>query len=85
LSGPLFGDGNVRSNKKIDSVLSTPLFLLPGAVVPHPNRLNNPRSLAQRNLLRHLTFSLPSGQRVAKAMRCESLSTTDLKDLKTYG
>jgi hypothetical protein len=27
----------------------------------------NPRSLAERNLLRHLTFSLPSGQRVAEA------------------
>ena len=26
-------------------------------------------SLAQRNLLRHLTFSLPSGQRVARAMK----------------
>ena len=55
-----FGDGNVRRNKRIDTKLSTPLFTLP--------ERNNQLSLAQRNLLRALTFSLPSGQRVARAM-----------------
>jgi len=80
-----FKDGNVKPNKKIDPILSTPMFLLPSTVVARPNRLNNPQSLAQRNLLRHLTFSLPSGQRVAKAMRCESLSARDLQDLKPFG
>ena len=29
---------------------------------------NEPQSLAQRNLLRHLTFKLPSGQAVARAI-----------------
>jgi hypothetical protein len=61
------------------------MFLLPTTVVARPNRINNPQSLAQRNLLRHLTFSLPSGQRVARAMRCESLSARDLQDLKSFG
>jgi hypothetical protein len=36
-------------------------------------------------LLRHLTFSLPSGQAVAKAMGIELLSTQDLKDLRPLG
>lgn len=80
-----FGDGKVKPNKKIDTKISTPLFNLPGSVVPHPNPLSNPQSLAQRNLLRHLTFSLPSGQRIAKAMKLPELSSGDLADVKPHG
>jgi hypothetical protein len=80
-----FGDGNVRPNKKIDTVLSTALFRLPSKIVANPNATTNPNSLAQRNLLRHLTFSLPSGQRVAKAMKLPALSQADLAVLKPWG
>ncbi|MET0251241.1 MAG: heme peroxidase family protein [Novosphingobium sp.] len=80
-----FADGNVRPNKKIDSTLSTALFHLPGSVVSNPDPKSNPSSLAQRNLLRHLTFSLPSGQRVARAMQLPELSKADLADLKPFG
>ena len=80
-----FGDGAVRPNKKIDTTLSTALFKLPGSVVPNPDPKANPSSLAQRNLLRHLTFSLPSGQKVAKAMGLTPLSKTDLASLKPFG
>ena len=80
-----FGDGNVRPNKKIDTILSTALFHLPGSVVANPDPANNPSSLAQRNLLRHLTFSLPSGQRVATAMKEPILSQGDLSMPKTHG
>lgn len=80
-----FSDGNVRPNKKIDTTLSTALFRLPGSVVPNPDPKTNPASLAQRNLLRHLTFSLPSGQRVAKAMSLPVLSKADLGDLQPHG
>jgi hypothetical protein len=80
-----FGDGNVKPNKKIDAVLSTALFHLPGSVVANPAPAGNPNSLAQRNLLRHLTFSLPSGQRVAHAMKADPLSGGELDDLKTHG
>lgn len=80
-----FGDGNVKPNKKIDTTLSTALFRLPGTVVAHPDAATNPSSLAQRNLLRHLTFALPSGQRVAKAMKLDILSPTELADLKPFG
>ena len=71
------GDGQTKPNKKIDTKLSTPLFILPGP--------GTPQSLAQRNLLRHLTFSLPSGQRVANAMAEEPLQPDDLADLKPLG
>lgn len=80
-----FGDGNVRPNKKIDTTLSSALFALPGSVVARPNAATNPASLASRNLLRHLTFSLPSGQRVARAMNLPELARGDLADLQPYG
>ncbi|KHL26877.1 peroxidase [Croceibacterium mercuriale] len=80
-----FGDGNVRPNKKIDTSLSTALFHLPGSVVGKADAKSNPASLAQRNLLRHLTFALPSGQRVARAMQLDILSKGDLADLKPFG
>ena len=80
-----FADGNVRPNKKIDTTLSTALFHLPGSVVSSPDAKSNPSSLAQRNLLRHLTFGLPSGQRVARAMQMDVLSKADLADLKPFG
>ena len=80
-----FGDGRVKPNKKIDTKLSTPLFHLPTSVVPHPAPITNPSSLAQRNLLWHLTFSLPSGQRVAKAMTLPLLSQGDFIDLRAHG
>jgi hypothetical protein len=53
--------------------------------VGQANPVGNPSSLAQRNLLRHLTFSLPSGQRVAKAMKLEPLSKEMLGKLAPWG
>jgi Animal haem peroxidase len=71
-----FGDNNVRPNKKIDTKLSTVLFDLPGFPA------GDVQSLAQRNLLRALTFGLPSGQSVAKAMKLPVLDPIHLNDLK---
>ena len=76
------GGGTPQSSKRIDTTLSTPLFTLP--FIP-PNLPTNPRSLAQRNLLRHLTFSLPSGQRIAKAMKIRPLEAKDLSDIAPLG
>jgi hypothetical protein len=80
-----FGDGRVKPNKKIDTTISSALFRLPGTVVANPVAGTNPASLAQRNLLRHLTFALPSGQRVAKGMKLPVLDDGDLSDLKPWG
>jgi hypothetical protein len=77
-----FGDREVKPNKRIDTKISTPLFNLPlGAIATH----DTPQSLPQRNLLRQLTWSLPSGQSIAKAMGVEKLTPDDLGDLKPYG
>lgn len=71
-----FGDAKSRNNKKIDTKLSSVLFDLPG--LPP----GGPQSLAQLNLLRHLTFKIPSGQKVAAAMGQEALPASAFEDLK---
>jgi Animal haem peroxidase len=77
-----FGDGQVKPNKRIDTKLSTPLFDLPlGAIASH----DLPTALPQRTLLRHLTWKLPSGQRIARAMGMPVLSTEDVSELKSFG
>ena len=75
------GDGKSKPSKRIDTKLSSPLFALPFIA---PNLPSSPRSLPQRNLLRHLTFSLPAGQRVAKVMEAKPLSPSELADLKPF-
>jgi hypothetical protein len=68
----------VRPNKRLDTRLSTPLFDLPlGAIASG----TPPTSLAERNLLRHLTWSAPSGQAVARAMGLSALRPAQLADL----
>jgi hypothetical protein len=77
-----FGDGEVRPNKKIDTKISTALFHLPlGAIASH----DAPTALPQRNLLRHLTWGLPSGQRVAHALGVTPLHAADLEELVPLG
>jgi hypothetical protein len=74
-----FGDGEARPNKLIDTKISTPLFHLPlGAIASG----TPPESLMQRNLLRHLTWQLPSGQSIAREMGVAQLSGTDLSELQ---
>jgi hypothetical protein len=75
-----FGDGQVKNNKKVDTTISTPLFDLPvPAIAPHTQ--TSPVVLPQRNLLRQLTWGLPSGQAVAAAMGVAALTANDLADI----
>lgn len=53
---------------RIDTSLVNPLATLPSSVAP-----DTPRSLAERNLLRGLELSLPSGQAAARAMGVDPL------------
>jgi Animal haem peroxidase len=71
--------GEVKPNKRIDTNLSTPLFSLPpGAIAGSPT----PAVLPQRTLLRHITWKLPSGQKVAEHMGVRALKGTDLQELR---
>jgi Animal haem peroxidase len=74
------GDGQVKNNKKIDTTISTVMFTLPlPAIAPHTQTA--PTVLPQRNLLRQLTWSLPSGQAIAAAMGATPLTAADLDDI----
>jgi hypothetical protein len=74
------GDGQVKNNKKIDTTISSVLFALPlPAIAPHTQ--TSPTVLPQRNLLRQLTWGLPSGQAIARRMRMPRLGPPDLPDL----
>jgi hypothetical protein len=75
-----FGDGQVKHNKKIDPTISSVLFTLPlPAIAPHTQ--TSPTVLPQRNLLRQLTWGLPSGQKVARAMGLPAIGFRDLADI----
>jgi hypothetical protein len=77
-----FSDGEVKPRKRIDTRLSTPLFNLPLGTIGNGMP---PTSLAQRNLLRHVTWELPSGQEIARAMGEPALAAADLAELAGYG
>src|SRR5262249_31820162 len=77
-----FGDGNVKPNKRIDTKLSTPLFNLPLAPIASQQPPTPP---AQPNLLRQVTWSMPSGQSIAREMDLEPLAASELNELRGYG
>ncbi len=77
-----FGDGQVRTNKHIDTKISTPLFNLPlGAIASG----DPPTALPQRNLLRQITWSMPSGQNVALALGIQPLWAQYFPELQQFG
>jgi Animal haem peroxidase len=77
-----FGDGEVKPRKLIDTRISTPLFQLPlGAIADS----STPISLPQRNLLRQLTWQMPSGQAIAQALHVPALRAGDFAELAGYG
>jgi Animal haem peroxidase len=67
----------VKPNKLIDARISTPLFLLPVGTIAgfQPGQ---PISLPQRNLLRGVTWSLPSGQKIAREIGADPLDRFEL-------
>jgi hypothetical protein len=77
-----FGDGEVKPNKRIDTRISTPLFHLPLGAIPSGDP---PTALPQRNLLRHVTWELPSGQAIAEEIGAPVLSRSDLAELHEFG
>jgi hypothetical protein len=71
---------DVRPNKRIDTKVSTPLFHLPLGTIPAGTP---PVSLMQRNLLRCLTWQIPSGQSIANEMGIPALSNNELSELQS--
>jgi hypothetical protein len=78
-----FDDTSFRPNKRIDPAISTALFTLPVKTIPGDQV--SPVSLPQRNLLRHVTWGIPSGQAIAADIRAKPLTATDLDELQPLG
>jgi Animal haem peroxidase len=79
-----FADPNalaVKPNKLIDARISTPLFLLPVGTIAGFQQ-GQPISLPQRNLLRHVTWSLPSGQKIAREIDADSVNMPQFAGLR---
>ena len=72
---------HVRPNKLIDTTISSPLFRLPLAAIPSHD---GPTALPQRTLLRHLTWSMPSGQRIAASTGSPVLGSDHFPELRQY-
>src|SRR6185295_11161990 len=74
--------GLVRRNKRIDTKISTALFRLPlGAIAGTELSVT---ALPQRNLLRHITWSLPSGQSIATAAGLPVLGASNFTEWRGY-
>jgi hypothetical protein len=78
-----FDDVSSRSNKRIDTTISTALFNLPLQTIAGSEP--NPVSLPQRNLLRHVTWEIPSGQAIAAEIGAAPLTRSDLSDVQPLG
>ncbi|HEY3231169.1 MAG TPA: hypothetical protein VGJ87_18215, partial [Roseiflexaceae bacterium] len=75
-----FGDGNSRPNKRIDTKISTALFRLRLGAIPGTEL--SVTALPQSNLLRHLTWSIPSGQAIANAAGLPALGASNFTELR---
>ena len=73
----------VKPNKRIDLRISTPLFLLPVGTIAGFQE-GQPISLPQRNLLRQVTWSLPSGQKIAREIDAEPVNVSAFAGLKSW-
>jgi hypothetical protein len=73
----------VKPNKLIDAKISTPLFHLPLGAIPGLEQAVV--ALPQRNLLRHVTWGLPSGQSIARHLEVPALAKADLSELGAFG
>ena len=81
--GPAFTDapGNpnpaIRPNKRVDATVSTPLFHLPLQTIAGNTGPGDVISLPERNVLRGVTWSLPSGQRIAREIGAPVLNASN--------
>jgi len=81
-----FDNENFRPNKRIDGKLSSVVLLLPGFRGPAPGLpADGVQSLPSRNLMRHVNFSIPSGQSIARFMRLPVLTPAQLDMLTPFG
>lgn len=84
--GPQFTDPGstnpaIRPNKRIDTRISTPLFRLPLRAISSGDP---PIALPVRNLLRHITWQIASGQAIAQLAGLPALGAANFPELRGY-
>jgi hypothetical protein len=84
--GPQFTDPGattpaVKPNKRIDTKISTPLFRLPLAAIASGDP---PIALPVRNMLRHITWQIPSGQSIAQLVGTPVLGASNFPEWRGY-
>ncbi len=72
---------SVKPNKRIDTKISTPLFRLPLSAIASGAP---PIELPVRNLLRGITWQLPSGQAIAQLAGLPVLGASSFPELRGY-
>jgi hypothetical protein len=82
-----FDETSFRNTKRLDTTLSTALFTLPlQTIAGVQNEGPNPIiTLPGRNLLRGVTWGIPSGQAIAREMGVPALTTGELSDVGGLG
>jgi hypothetical protein len=70
----------VKPNKIIDARISSPLFLLPTQTIAGFDPNQPVVSLPARNLLRGVTWSLPSGQKIAREIDGDPVEVPQFRD-----
>ncbi len=84
--GPQFTDPGattpaVKPNKRIDTKISSALFRLPLSTIASGDP---PIALPVRNMLRHITWSIPSGQALAAAVGTPVLGASNFTEWRHY-
>jgi hypothetical protein len=85
--GPQFTDPGattpaVKPNKRIDTKISSALFRLPLQTIASGDP---PIALPVRNMLRHITWQIPSGQRIAQLTGMPVLGASNFPEWQRYG
>lgn len=76
----------MRHNRRIGTTIASPLLDLPMfAIDTTRGQTEGPTSLASRNLQRHVTWGIPSGQAIAAQIGAPPVGRSNFADLAPYG
>lgn len=76
----------MRHNRRIGTTIAAALLDLPTQAIDSSRaEVEGPTSLASRNLLRHVTWGIPSGQAIASLIGAPPVGRSNFGDLEEFG
>jgi len=76
----------MRHNRRIGTTIASALLDLPTQAIDSSRaEVEGPTSLASRNLLRHVTWGIPSGQAIAELIGAAPVGRSNFGDLEEFG